>query len=141
MSIIREIELYLEQFREKEKYETPCLNVLGEDEEDEETNYKKSWSKMTQNERINRLMLFHASMVESYDLEHDAARDLQKTFTQNSESVLADERVVKYDTNSARIVSINGLKRDYNTNKFYIESKSNKPEGIKLKIFVKPLKN
>lgn len=141
MSIIQEIELFLEQFRESQKYDAFNLNMIRDEDDYDDINYKKAWNKLTQTERVNRLMLFHASMVDSYDLDKDAARDLQKALTENSESILADERVVKYDLETARIVTIHGLKREYDTNKFYIESKSNKPEGIKLKIFVKPLKN
>lgn len=137
--IMDEIERYLSSYRESRPI---TMTLVDEDNSQSDDNkcYNKPWNKMTQSERVNRLMLFHANMVKSYGLNEESSRNLQKTFTQNSESVLANERVVNYDINSCRIVSINGLKREFDTNNFFIESKRDKPEGIKLKIFVKPMK-
>uniref|UniRef100_A0A6C0JA46 Uncharacterized protein n=1 Tax=viral metagenome TaxID=1070528 RepID=A0A6C0JA46_9ZZZZ len=130
MSIIDEIELYLQQHLKK----LPSTKIgFFEDNqiyEDSELSFCKSWNKLTNYEKLNRLMLFHKVMVGTYSLSKVSAISLQKLFYHSYENLYDD--TVEYDSDTAKIINIKGLKKDIDNDEFYFEQYRKKPTGIKI---------
>lgn len=137
MSIIEEIESYLEQYRGKQNqtrisYHESTINS------DSETSFKKAWTKLSALEKLNRLMNYHRIMVGTYNLSRQASISLQKLFYQNYESMT--DAVIEYDASSAKIVNIKGLKKDPDADNFFLETAcSERPIGLKVDVHFKRL--
>lgn len=139
MSLITEIENYLQQFRPK--HGSKPIKVLDQEFEDKgngssNTRFCKPWCKLSHQDRINRLMQYHQGLVEIYGLSKAMSADLQQLFYTHVNDLLDNDEVVIYDVNTARIASINGLKRDQQ-DMFYLDTKAqSRPKGYKLHVKV-----
>lgn len=132
MSIIEEIESYLEQHRGKQSQTKIGYFEDNADNGDTEKVFKKAWAKLAGLEKLNRLMNYHRIMVGTYNLPKESSVSLQKLFYQNYESMNDD--MVEYDATGAKIANIKGLKKDANGNEFYFERNNEKPLGVKIKV-------
>lgn len=128
MSIIEEIESHLNHYRSK----TTAMEIKSHDADtkDPEQLFKRSWNKLSGQEKINRLMNYHRIMVGNYSLSKESSNGLQKLFFQNYESL--SDSIVEYDVESAKVINIKGLKKDGRNDEFYLEN-FDRPAGIKVK--------
>jgi hypothetical protein len=132
--IIDEIERYLK----RQVVEKPKITYIEIDTKENDLSFKKSWNKLSGQEKINRLMLYQRIMVGTYNLNSDAATSLHKLFLQNYEQMT--DAIVEYDIATAKVINIKGLKKDPANDEFYLDNADDKPRAvqrIKIPIFTK----
>lgn len=130
MSLIDEIQSELQHYRTT----THRIKIDNEDNtcyKIGETNYHRSWNKLTRQEKLNRLMKFHYLLNQTYNLNQTASCNLQKLFFMHTD--IFDDVIVDYDEGRGIIGTINGLKKS-SCDEFYIDYLDNKPKGIKIDI-------
>lgn len=121
MNLIQEIEGYLSHNRQP--IESKLTHIHTTTEEEQPVNhFQCSWNRLNRHDKINRLMVFHRQTVETHSLNNEAAANLQNLFYNEVDGILASDNVVIYNIITAKIDSIIGLKKEYNSDNFYLET-------------------
>ena len=131
--IIDEIESYLAKFRKCEK---AYIQIQNETVQEVEIapGFNKSWCKLGLPEKLNRLMNYHAKIVQRSNMDQAKADVMRKYFYENVNSTLASDEYVTYDQTLGEVITIIGLK--YDGVGFYIDDgkkQQTQTEGIRIK--------
>lgn len=128
MTLIREIQLHLEQFRTV-KTGVPLEQLTPEDisnikgvksnKKITEPDYKRGWAKLAKAQRLNRLMNYHHKVTEDYQLSSERQQQLKTLFYEAVD--MLDRDAVHYNQDEGCITKIDGLKCDP-SGCFYFES-------------------
>lgn len=130
-AIMTEIKLYLDQYRKQhsaydsdpeQDRECQMVQLTTEDisrlkgcqirsVKTQEQDYKRGWAKLAKAQKLNRLMEYHQRLSKDYNLTVDQQGQLKSLFYDSIDILVRDQ--VIYDSSSANVVKIEGLKRDH----------------------------
>jgi hypothetical protein len=96
----------------------------------DESEFRRNWIKLSFNQKINRLMIYHRHISDEYRLIEKQQEQLKTLFFELANSNILDEKdIINYDNNEGTILGINGLKQS-TTGDFFLASVKTKSKTV-----------